>query len=179
MMSPLQKENYYSKEEKLEQLIIEFEQDIKSLCYSYINDWSTAEDITQEVFIICFEKMDYFRGESSYKTWLAKIAVNKCRDFIRSKINWSWIPLASLTEDLKCQDLSVEEQVILNEKNRMLLRRVSSLSEISREIILLYYFKELKIWEIEKLTGLNQDTIKSRLRRARTQLRKNGSIILY
>lgn len=178
-MHPAQLGNSRSKEEIVEQLIIEFEQYIKSLCYIHIRDWSTVEDITQEVFITCYEKLDNFRGESSYKTWLAKIAVNKCRDILKGKLRRKGTPSVLLTERLNFRDVSIDEQLIMKEKNNMLLKQVLSLSKIYREIIILYYFKELKMWEIENITGLNQDTIKSRLRRAKQQLRKKVKLINY
>lgn len=172
-MNLVKLEGCKTKEEILEQLINEFENKIKSFCYSYIRDWSTAEDLTQEVFITCFKKLDNFRGESSYKTWLAKIAVNKCRDLLKKKSLRIGIPLDPFTEILKGQDVSIEDELIMKEKVNFLWEQVFSLPEKYREIIILYYYKEFKIWEIEKITGLNQDTIKSRLRRAKHQLRKN------
>lgn len=159
--------------EILEKLIVEFEQYIKFLCYSYTRDWSTAEDLTQEVFITCFKKLDHFRGESSYKTWLAKIAVNKCRDLLKNKWYRAGITIEPFTDILKAQDLTIEDQMITKETDKILLEQIYSLPGKYREIIMLYYYEELKIWEIEKLTGLNQDTIKSRLRRAKQYLRKN------
>jgi RNA polymerase sigma-70 factor (ECF subfamily) len=171
-MNPVRLEDCHTKEELLERLIDQFGPDIKRLAYTYVKDWPTAEDITQEIFISCYKKIDDFRGESSYKTWLYKIAINKCKDFYRSKWYRFVTPFDNVIEKLKGGNLSIEEQVILKEEDYLLSQQVLSLPQKYREMIILYYYEELKISEIEELTGIKQETIKTRLRRAKQQLSK-------
>ena len=83
----LSKEEFHSKqrEDILRELIDLYAESIKMLAFTYVQNWSTAEDITQDVFIKCYEKMEDFRGDSTYKTWLYKITRNKCIDYLKSK----------------------------------------------------------------------------------------------
>ena len=173
-MNPVLLKGCKKKEELLEILMNEFSQDIKGLCYLFIKDWSISEDVTQEVFITCYKKMDDFRGDSSYKTWLAKIAVNKCKDLLKIRKNSIGIPIDNLIKDELSQSYgSIENILIKKEEHNILLKQILSLPEKYKVIIMLYYFEELKIWEIQKITGLNQETIKSRLRRAKQLIRQN------
>lgn len=172
-MNPVRLEDCHTKEELLEQLITQYGQDIKRLAYTYVKNWSTAEDITQEVFISCYKKIDDFRGESTYKTWLYKIAINKCKDFYKSRWYRFVIPVDNVIEKFTGRNSSLEEQLISKEKDYLLSQHVLSLPRKYREMIILYYYEELKIWEIEELTGIKQKTIKTRLRRAKQQLSKD------
>jgi len=163
-------ENCNTKEELLEQLIDQYGQNIKRLTYTYVKNWSIAEDLTQEIFISCYVNLERFRGESSYKTWIYKIAINKCKDYIKSKWYRYGIQFDKVMDKLSGRNLSLDEQLILKEDDYRLSQQV--LTEKYREMIILYYYEDLRIWEIEELTGIKQETIKTRLRRAKQQLRK-------
>lgn len=171
-MQRINRENYNSDEELLEHLISLYGESIKKLSYTYVQNWAIAEDITQETFIASYKKLNDFRGESSYRTWLYKIAINKCKDFMRSKWFRFGIQFYSNKEKETADIKSVEEDFIGKEDDFLLAKSVLALPKIYREVIILYYYEDLKIWEIEELTGVKQDTIKTRLRRAKDRLRK-------
>jgi len=137
-MNPVQLKGCIKKEELLELLMNEFSQDIKGLCYSFIKDWGISEDITQEVFSTCYKKMDDFRGDSSYKTWLAKIAVNKCKDLLKIRKNSFGIPVDDLLKtELIQSDISIENILIKKEELIYLLKQIHSLPEKYKVILLL------------------------------------------
>ena len=69
---------------RIEELIDLYGDAILRLCILYLGDRQLAEDAFQETFLKAWEKWDGFRGESSVKTWLTRIAVNTCRDMLRS-----------------------------------------------------------------------------------------------
>jgi RNA polymerase sigma-70 factor, ECF subfamily len=171
-MRPDQLEDYSSDEELLEKLIDLYGENIRKLSFTYVRSWAVAEDITQETFITCYRKMKDFRGESSYKTWIYKIAINKCKDFIKSKWFRFGVPFHLFKENFSIKTNSIEENFIEKEEDYILSKHVLSLPSKYRDVIIFYYYEELKIWEIEELTGIKQDTIKTRLRRAKEQLRK-------
>ena len=89
-------ENEYEKNELLRELIDDYAERIKRLAYTYVKNWAVADDITQDVFISCFKNIVHFRGDSSYKTWLFKITVNRCKDYLKSKWFRSMIPLRGM-----------------------------------------------------------------------------------
>ncbi len=172
----LSKEEFHSKqrEDILRELIDLYAESIKMLAFTYVQNWSTAEDITQDVFIKCYEKMEDFRGDSTYKTWLYKITRNKCIDYLKSKWYRSFIPTDFMREKIeKTEELSMEEQVINKFEDIELSKKVLALPTKYREIIIMFYFEELKMKEIQTLTNLNVDTIKTRLRRGKQMLQKN------
>lgn len=78
--------NDLNREEKLKWLMKTYGNDVIRIAYTYLKQQQLAEDVAQDVFIKCYEKMDSFRNESTYKTWLIKIRVNKCKDVLKS---WS------------------------------------------------------------------------------------------
>ena len=68
----------------LERLIRENEVSLKRLCYLYLHDEAQAEDAVQETFLKAYRSLEKFRGEASEKTWLTRIALNICKDMLRS-----------------------------------------------------------------------------------------------
>lgn len=161
-----------SKEELLRELIELYSESIKRLAYTYVKNWSAADDITQEVFIKCYEKMEDFRGDSSYKTWLYKITRNKCKDYLKSKWYRTFFPTDFMLERIGNNEFSTEDQVINKLEDMELSQKVLALPTKYREIIILFYYEQLKMKEIEALTHLNVETIKTRLRRGKKILQK-------
>lgn len=156
----------------IEILLNTYGKDIKKLAFMYVKDWGKAEDITQEVFITCYKKIHLFRRDSSYKTWLYKIAVNKCKDELKRKDFWQFRLADKLKHHLPKSEQTIEEQVMTKSEDQELAENVLSLPVKYREVIILFYYEELKIKEIHELTGLNIETIKTRLSRAKKMLRK-------
>jgi RNA polymerase sigma-70 factor (ECF subfamily) len=69
---------------RIEELIDLYGDGILRLCILYLGDRHLAEDAFQETFVKAWKKRDDFRGDSSVKTWLTRIAINTCRDLLRS-----------------------------------------------------------------------------------------------
>ena len=67
-------------EEILQRLMVKYGSELKRIAYLYVNDQVECEDIIQEVFITCYQNLAKFRHKASYKTWLIRITINKCRD---------------------------------------------------------------------------------------------------
>ena len=78
---------FHSKEETIEWLMNEYGKKIIRLAFTYLKQEQLAEDVAQEVFIKCYQKLDTFRKESSYQTWMYSITANLCKDRLRS---WSF-----------------------------------------------------------------------------------------
>ncbi|MFT4412866.1 sigma-70 family RNA polymerase sigma factor [Fredinandcohnia humi] len=171
-MKNVRKYEYYTNESLLEKLIDEFGEMVKRLAYTYVKDWQVAEDITQEVFLACYNNLENFREECSYKNWIYKITINKCKDFIKGK----WILPKEFLERLFMNEnkrsITPEDRLMLLTEERILSQNVLKLPVKYREIIILYYYEDLKIKEISELTGLNEATIKTRLSRGKKFLRK-------
>lgn len=166
-----------SKDERLEWLMTEYGQSITRLAFTYTNQKQLSEDIAQEVFIKCYQKLDEFRHESSYKTWLYRITVNLCKDKLKS---WTFrnIIFTDLFSSLTRTTESPEIKLIDIENNRYVSEKIISLPIKYREVIILYYYEELSYNQISELLNLKLPTVKSRLHRARLLLKQKieGSI---
>lgn len=166
----IKSEQQINKDQALEYLLSEYGDSVKKLAYTYVKDWQLAEDIAQEVFLASYKKWDHFRGECSYKNWLYKITVNKCKDTFRSK----WFNIHSFIETISYtlkSPSSTENEVVLKSEARELSENVLRLPVKYREVLILHYYEGLKIREISDLTGEKPDTVKSRLKRAKEKLR--------
>ena len=69
--------------DRLDQMVRQYEKDLLRICCIYLRDRTAAEDVVQETFLKAFRNIESFRGESSEKTWLIRIAINCCRDYRR------------------------------------------------------------------------------------------------
>ncbi len=151
---------------KIEELIDLYGNYILRLCLMYLGDRHLAEDAFQETFIKAWSHRDRFRGESSVKTWLTHIAVNTCRDVLRS--GWFRTMRKSVSVD-QLFNLAAKEQA---EADTSVRDAVLRLPGIYREVIVLYYDQDMKIKEIAALLKLPINSVSTRLRRAKALLRK-------
>lgn len=121
-----------------------------------------AEDVVQETFLRAWRKLDRFRGESSFGTWLYRIAVNLCRDLARKRK-----PTESDAEGataIEPGDVLAREQ---------LQTALAGLPHGYREVVVLHDVLDLAHAEIADVLGIAVGTSKSQLHKARVQLRKN------
>ncbi|WP_407652072.1 sigma-70 family RNA polymerase sigma factor [Aquibacillus koreensis] len=149
----------------------EYGQMVVRIAFTYMKEQQAAEDIAQDVFIKCFQKMDTFRNESSYKTWIYKITVNRCKDMLRSKSVINIFKATKFMGSTEKYSPSSEIEVVLRERERWIAERILALPIKLRECIVLFYYEELRIEEIAELLNINQNTVKSRLYRARQKLK--------
>ncbi|TMW74039.1 sigma-70 family RNA polymerase sigma factor [Alteribacter natronophilus] len=160
------------REEIVDQLISTYGDRILHLAYTYVKNEATAEDLTQDVFIKCYEKLGQFNGRSSLKTWLYRVAANHFKDYLKS---WHHRKLTLNEKVLSCiptPDRNVEETVVAKDDEQQLADAVMALPVKYREVVFLHYYEELTITEISGVTGENISTLKTRLVRARQLLKE-------
>ena len=149
---------------RLEELIDLYGDEILRLCLGYLGQRQLAEDAFQETFIKAWRAADSFRGESSVKTWLNRIAVNTCRDMLRT----GWFRMQRRSEPVETLlDLAAPEAEWMESPVRT---AVLNLPGKYREMILLYYDQGMNLSEIAQMLHLSQNTVSTRLRRARKKL---------
>lgn len=161
-----------NKEIIIEDIMNMYSKGVYLLAYSFVKDQGLAEDISQEVFIKCYKNIEKFRRDASIKTWVYRITVNTSKDFIRKKRFRVLIYSKLFLENFK-QSESSEEMFIKQNQNAQILHKVLSLPQKYREIVVLYYFQDLKVSEIGETLGLNTNTVKTRLTRGRSILKEN------
>ncbi len=161
------------REKLIEQLMDQYGQSLLYLTYSYVGKRELAEDLTQEIFVKCYQKLEQYQKKSSIKAWIWRIAINHCKDYLRSWHHKHIIVSEEQVRDIPSQEKEVENQVIQRYEDAELVRTVMSLPDTYREVVYLYYFEELPIKAISHLTSVNQNTIKTRLKRAKEILKES------
>ncbi|RDI36885.1 RNA polymerase sigma-70 factor (ECF subfamily) [Falsibacillus pallidus] len=160
------------KEKLLAQLMDAYGQSLLQLAYSYVGSKEIAEDLTQEIFVKCYQRMDQYQQKSSLKSWLWRIAINHCKDYLRSWHHKNIVVSEEQAKQSSSGEKDIEDQIVQSFEDEQLVNAVLQLPDTYREVIYLYYFEELTIKEISHVTGVNQNTIKTRLKRAKELLKE-------
>jgi len=165
-----------------DKLVLKHKNKVFNLCYWMIGDYQEANDTAQETFIKVFGSLKKFRFESSFSTWLFRIAVNTCKNRLKSSEFRQKKKTISLDNPgdpetdrslSQIKDEAPSPSIELERKERMMLIKeaIDSLSVEQKEVVVLRDIEGLSYEEIVDITGLNVGTLKSRLARARLNLR--------
>ena len=149
---------------ELERLVAQYQGAVLRTCYLYLCDRSQAEDAVQETFLKVYRSLDSFRGESSEKTWILKIAMRTCYDMNHS--GWSRFFNRRVTPEML-----PEASVPFTERDDALTQAVMRLPEKLRRVIILYYYQGLGVREIAETLGITQPSVSSRMKRGREKLK--------
>ena len=158
-------------EETLERLIRENEISLKRLCYLYLHDRTLAEDAVQETFLKAYRFLKDFRGESNEKAYLTRVAINTCKDMLRT----GWF--RHMDRRITPEELPARQAA--DPYHREVAAAVMNLPRKLREVILLYYYRGMSMQEIAETLSISQPAVTGRLKRAREKLKtelKGGSI---
>ncbi len=144
----------------------EYQAFVRTVIYWTVRD-AHVDDLVQETFLKAWKNFDRFKGESQFKTWIYRIAINTCYDYLRTKP--------------KISDLEIDHQTARKENlelRDLITQGLSQLSEKHREVFILFYKLELTAVEISQILSTSEGTVKSRLHYAREQfvkfLKDNG-----
>lgn len=172
---------------QLQLKIDEYSDMLFKLSYMRLQNVQDAEDVVQEVFYQYFKSSRSFEGPEHEKAWLLKVAMNACRKVWRSawrRHQGDWRPEEenrrtgvfdggkAVGEELISTLSGPEETVVRQEERRRLLEAVWKLPERYRDVIHLFYYEELSVKEIARITGRGVSTVTSQLTRGREQLKK-------
>lgn len=140
------------------------------LAYTYVKDRYIAEDIIRNVFLKAFKKQQQFNGKSSYETYLYRMTVNRCKDYLKS---WSFKKLF-FTEHLPERSTSPysEELFIRFEEDFEFGEHILSLPVKYREVVVFYFYLDYTISGMSETLRLSESTIHTRLRHAKQRLKK-------
>lgn len=163
------------------QLFAKYQKKVFNLSFRFVNDYEEAKDLTQEIFVRVYNGIKNFRRDASFSTWLYCIAANTCKNKLRS---WKSRPnLISLDETIETEDDEMTRQVEdkssptplaeteTKEIQDQVQVAISSLSAEHREVIILRDIEGCSYEEIAANLGYNLGTVKSRLSRARLELK--------
>lgn len=154
----------------LEKIMIEYGNELVRLAFSYVKDVEIAKDMVQNTFIKCYKNLDSFRFDAQVKTWLYRITINECKDYLKSW-NYRMVQVKSfINETTKSILPSTEKAVIDKYSNEEIKDTIFSLPKVYREVVYLYYYDSLSTEEIANVLDLPVNTVKTRLRRAKQRL---------
>ena len=146
---------------------------VYSFLYRNTSDSELSYDLTQEVFIKIIKNINQFNDKKGkFKSWLLKIEVNVKNDYFKSS---SYKHFKNI-DDIDNHDIEDKNNLIdilsRKDETKKIKEAISELSPLQREAIILKYYDDLKIKEISKITGTNENTVKSRLLNGVKSLKK-------
>ena len=159
------------------QLVLRWERPIYALAYRVIGREEDARDVCQETFLRAFRALNGFRGQAKFSSWLYRIALNLCRDWVRRERR---TPVVQAPEDLDALELSavreptasIDDLVARRELTRIVERAMAKLPDDQRTAIILKEYHELTFQEIADLVGCPLSTVKTRLYQGLAVLRR-------
>lgn len=132
-----------------------------------------AEDAVQEAFILALTKLRTFRGKSSFFTWLYRISYNVAMTRLRRRkpVVSMQSAVADLELDFPDEQPDPEDRLVKQERAKQLMEALDKMSEEHRAILVLREMEDMDYSEISEILELPIGTVRSRLHRARIQLR--------
>jgi RNA polymerase sigma-70 factor (ECF subfamily) len=163
--------------ESFNQLIKRWERPIYALAYRTIGREDDARDVVQETFLRAFRGLSGFKGQAKFSSWLYRITLNLCRDWMRRQRRApviatpdgvDLVELAGESEHVETADAAVARKDL----SRAVARAMTALPEEQRAAIILKEYHDLTFQEIADLLGCPLSTVKTRLYQGLSVLRK-------
>ncbi len=158
-------------------LVLKYQTRIAKLIYRHINDAETTKDLCQEVFLKAFKALPKFKRESAFYSWLYRIAMNCCIDFLRQQSRRKTVALEELTggpEELMLVSKypSPSHLIEMEELGDIISKAVSQLAPKQQRVFRLRYDQKLQIKEIAVRINRSEGTVKTHLHHAHRRLRE-------
>lgn len=138
---------------------------VQRLCLGYTGNVAEAEDVLQETFIKAWQNFDKFRGDAQVSTWIYRIAVNTCLQYIKKQKGKKEIDVATVSHKINETEDNKEEQV------QILYKCISKLSEMDRLIITLL-LEEVSYEEMATITAITEGNLRVKIHRIKQQISK-------
>lgn len=156
-MSETEKENLFKV------IYTDYSTKVQRLCLGYTGNVAEAEDLLQETFIKAWQNFDKFRGDSQVSTWIYRIAVNTCLQYIKKQKTKNKIDVDLVANKIKETEDTKEEQV------QLLYKCISMLAEVDRVIITLL-LEEVSYAEIATITAISEGNLRVKIHRIKQQI---------
>jgi len=154
-------------------LVRRWERKIQGAIYRMMRSEEEARDLCQETFLKAFRGLGNFRGQAKFSSWLYQIALNLCRDRIRRKKGKTWVSLDEIGEaEATPRAPSVLDLVEVGDLSRRVAAAMGHLPEEQREAVILKEYEGMTFPEIATVLGVPVSTVKTRLYRGLSQLRR-------
>jgi RNA polymerase sigma-70 factor, ECF subfamily len=165
-----------------DKLILNYQNRVFNTCYRILGNYEDANDSAQDVFISVFRSLKKFRFRSSFSTWIYRIAINTCRNKLRSAGYRRRMKTVRIDAPGNCKEESLsmeigddrrtpEKELTRKEKAIFIQNAIDSLPDLQKTVVVLRDIEGLTYEEIASITELNLGTVKSKIARARQKLR--------
>lgn len=165
-----------SDDKAFDKLIDLYGNNILRLCYMRTSQMEVAEDLTQETLIGIFKYIGKFKGKSSLKTWVYKIAINNCNKYqtklAKEKVTVTYVDFSDEGEKIIVEQDSEIDEYLKESNKEIIFEGLSIINYKYREVIYMFYYDELSVKDIGSILNKNENTIKTLLRRGRSELAK-------
>ena len=162
--------------EVFNELVIKYQGKIYNLVYKYVSNSETARDLSQEIFIKAFRALPHFKRQSAFYSWLYRIAINLCIDFIRQQKRGQPLSFEDLTtgrnDEVAFNDVSPlpPDQLEAKELGHIIGQAVQQLPPKQQHVFNLRYHDGLQLKEIAAQLDRSEGTIKAHLHHAHKRL---------
>lgn len=166
-----------------ERLVVKYQNRIFNLAFRMLNQREEAEELAQEIFLKVYRQLSSFRGDSLFSTWLYQVASNHCKNRIKYLQRRKQNLHDSIDKPIQTEEGQVERSIpdssrvpedLVDRKQiqNLVAEKIATLPENYREVVILRDIQGLSYEEIAKITGTAEGTVKSRLHRARQELKE-------
>lgn len=138
-------------------------------CMSFFKDHETAQDLTQDIFVRVFTRLDNFQQRAAFSTWLYSISYNYCMDHIRTGKRLNTLPLESEFADEVADN---DDSSTLHARLHQLSQFVDDLPQFEQNLLKLKYEQGKNVQEISEELKLSESAVKMRLKRTRDKVRE-------
>ncbi len=154
----------------LKEIMNHYTEPLIRLAYYYVKDRQAAEDIVQEVFIKIYHAQYKYEERGELKAFLYKVTANKSKDYLKS---WTYKKVQLQNKIFPSTSRIESDEMVRKDEQTIVGEAILRLPLKHREVLIYYYFNEMKISEIAQLLFTPESTIKTRLRRGK-ELLKDG-----
>jgi RNA polymerase sigma factor (sigma-70 family) len=166
-----------------DQVVLRYQDMVFSLAFRLLGGYDEAVDLSQEVFLQVYRKLSTFRRDSSLRTWIYRIVINRAKNrqrWWKRRINeMTALPIEEAESRARSGDILQDEALARKEQGQILHSAIDKLPFDQRTILLLKEIEGLSYEEISSTLGLPLGTVKSRLARARASLRQGLDPVLF
>jgi len=166
-------------EKAFEEIVRRYQRQVANIIYLTLGNREEVDDLSQEVFIRVYRSLGRFQFDASLYSWIYRIVVNLCIDEVRRKKIRKAVSLEFFTERrLEGEKRSKEhatasDDMLKEEKKRIIVDALQRLSPVHRTVIVLREYEDMSYEEIAKTLHISAQAVKSRIFRAREELRKS------
>ncbi|MEG1501459.1 MAG: RNA polymerase sigma factor [Clostridiales bacterium] len=162
--------------DSFQNLVIQYEKLIFTVCYQLINDYHEAQNLAQDTFLSAYQHIDSCHN-NNYRPWLIRIATNKAKDYLKSAYNRK-VKLDQTINDMVKEEAPAPDDIYLLHQNELLIKeKIYSLKEPYLQVCTLFFLQEKNVDEIAAILKRPKKTVQSQIYRGRKILQHSLAAI--